>query len=263
MEKRHIFSSFLTKILDMPLWVKEILYVELKKNVEEYSFLLDETGHIDKESLYQYYVPSLTYAGKKELTTHSEGHAENVYNFLECANEGLSAIEITISNYWALEEAASINVFCLEKQYVTPPSSLLAKTMLVYLSGKIRLGEYFKRLGKIDVVQLENALRRQKELEAQGQKVGIATIMINMGYITEEDSKLVLHIKDECKKRFVLNPELVDKHAMSVTHVEKNPVGISGQSLSIADSEVVLKLTKENASLKNKIESIGRILSGE
>lgn len=262
MEQRHLFLSFLAKILDMPIWVKEILYIELKKNLEDSALVLDEKGNIDKDHLYQYYVPTLTYAGKKELANRVESLPENVYKFLEYAQAGANILQITINNFWTLEEAAAINVNCLEKQFVSPPVSLVAKTMLVYLSGRIRLGEYFKRLGRIDAIQLENALRRQKELDSQGQRMRIAEIMINMGYITEDESKLVLHIKDECKKRFMLTPDLTEKHITGAIMGERH-VGSAMANSSAVDTELATKLTKENTRLKNKLDAIGRILSGE
>lgn len=263
MEKRHIFLSFLTKVLEMPLWVKEILYVELKKNVEENNILLlDEKGNIEKESLYQNYLPTLTYVGKKELANHAEGHPENVYKFLEYSQSGANILQTTINNFWTLEETAVVNVICLEKQYVTPPASLVAKTMLVYLSGRIRFGEYFKRLGRINVDQLETALRKQKELENQGQKVGIASVMINLGYITDEESKTVLHLKDESKKRFIFDPELIGKIGGGAPPVDK-PSVVSASGVVAFDSEMAARLSKENKYLKIKLEAIGKILSGE
>ena len=61
-----------------------------------------------------------------------------------------------------------------------------------------------KRLGKIDVIQLESAIREQKKMNEQGSNAKIADVMINLGYITEKDVKILLMFKDESKKRFVM-----------------------------------------------------------
>ena len=44
----------------------------------------------------------------------------------------------------------------------------------------------------------------QKELTDQGVKSKIAQVMIDLGYITEKDTKSLITIKDEAKKRFIL-----------------------------------------------------------
>lgn len=263
MEKHNnIFSIFVDRLLDLPLWVKEILYLELKSDIEKNSLTQDICGNIDKESLYQYYVPTLTYSGKKELSSRSTGPSSTIYKFLEAVSLGLNILEITLSNFWTLEETAMLNIQCVEKEYITAPSSVILKAISLYLAGKIRLGEYFKRLGKINVDQLDTAIRKQKELEAAGQKVGMATVMIRLGYINEEESKMVLLIKDECKKRFILNSDIPGK-----TSVSGPPQGGASSVSPVggvsASSEIVLKLTKENTILKNKLQAIGKVLSGD
>ena len=72
------------------------------------------------------------------------------------------------------------------------------------MAGKIRTGEMLKRLGKIDVMQLEKAIRIQKDRNEQNKPVKMAELMIELGYITEKDVKILLAFKDDAKKRFVM-----------------------------------------------------------
>lgn len=248
MEKKNIYTSFIEKFLGLPLWIKEVLYLQLKLDLD--SYLLNSRHNVmDKSELYQYSLPNVTYIGKKELTSRAGDLHPNLYKFLEGAAQGLNIIEITLNNYWTLEETAILNIQCIEKEFVAPPTTVNAKTMALYLSGKIRIGEYFKRLGQVNVDQLDSAIRKQKELEAAGQKVGMAQVMINLGLITEEDSKIVLYIKDESKKRFIFNTDILGKNAVVAA-----PQG-SGSS-----QELVEKLTRENNGLRTKLKAIAEIL---
>ena len=69
--------------------------------------------------------------------------------------------------------------------------------------------EYFKRSGKINVDQLEKAIIAQKESVKSNKPLRIAEIMISMGYITEKDTTSLLLIKDESKKRFILDASII------------------------------------------------------
>lgn len=248
MDKKNIFLTFIDKFTNLPLWIKEVLFLHLKADLDNY-VLNARNIVLDKNDLYQYCLPNITYIGKKELASRANNHNENIYKFLEGASQGLNILEITLNNYWTLEETAILNIQCIEKEYVSPPSTTNTKTMALYLSGKIRIGEYFKRVGQVNVDQLDTAIRKQKELEAAGQKVGMATVMINLGLITDEDSKIVLYIKDESKKRFIFNTDILGKNAVVAA-----PQG-GGSS-----QELVEKLTRENNSLRNKLKAIAEIL---
>lgn len=248
MDKKNIFLTFIDKFIGLPLWIKEVLFLQLKSDLDNYA-LNSRDIVLNKNDLYQYCLPNITYLGKKELTSRANDHPQNVYKFLEGAAQGLNILEITLNNYWTLEETAILNIQCIEKEYVTPPTTTNTKTMALYLSGKIRIGEYFKRTGQVNVDQLDTAIRKQKELEAAGQKVGMATIMINLGLITDEDSRIVLYIKDESKKRFIFNTDILGKNAVVAA-----PQG-SGSS-----QELVEKLTRENNSYRAKLKAIAEVL---
>ncbi|MDD3238075.1 MAG: hypothetical protein PHV37_08280 [Candidatus Gastranaerophilales bacterium] len=253
MEKKNLFVSFLDKFIDLPLWIKEALFLCLKQDLEKYSVAQKS---VDKSDLYQFYSPVLTYVGKKEISSHNDSHEPNVYKFLEGAAMGLNCLEITLNNYWTLEETALLNILCVEKEYVSPPSSKVANAMLLYFSGKIRFGEYFKRIGKINVDQLDSALRKQKELEENGQKMGMASVMIKLGLVTEEDTKNVLYVKDESKKRFIFNTDLLGKG--NASRVDSVSGITAGSNLALLE-----KLTKENTLLKHKIKGIINVIQGK
>ena len=91
-----------------------------------------------------------------------------------------------------------------KKEFIEIPKCESNYAIIQFLAGKIRTGELLKRLGKIDVIQLETAIREQKSRGQQGENAKIAQIMIELGYITEKDVKIVLLFKEESKKRFIM-----------------------------------------------------------
>ena len=116
--------------------------------------------------------------------------------------------------------------------------------MAGYLAGKYRTGEYFKRIGKINIDQLEHTIRIQKELREKGERPQFVELMIEFGYITEADSKALLIIKEQASKRFILDVALI-------------PEGMSldGESADKYIAEVN-ELKHENAKLKSQLNKI-------
>lgn len=206
---KNILGLFLEKLLDFPLWVKQIIYLRLYQNLSLY--LSEDFIKIKEENIFHLYVPTLSFAGKTEIIDRKGGHENNVYNFLTNISEGLNMLEISMNNFWTMEEVAKYYMFCLEQDYIKTPSSSYIYAMAGFMAGKFRTGEYFKRIGKINVDQLEKTIIAQKEYAQKGESLKMAEIMISLGYITEKDTSSLLIIKEEAKKRFILDSGIVPK----------------------------------------------------
>lgn len=192
-----------------PLWVKEIIYLRLYQNLSQY--LSEDFINVEERDIFHLYVPILSFAGRTELAERKDGLDENIYNFLENVAASHNMLEISLNNFWTMEEVAKYFMLCLDQNYVKSPESNNIHAMAGYMSGKFRTGEYFKRVGKINVDQLENTIIKQKEAVEKGNPIKIAEIMIQLGYITEKDTSSLLVIKDEAKKRFILDPTIIPK----------------------------------------------------
>lgn len=200
---KNILGLFLEKLLGFPLWVKQIIYLRLYQNLS--LSLSEDFIEIKEEDIFHLYVPALSFAGKTEIVERKGGYDTNIYNFLTNVSEGLSMLEISMSNFWTMEEVAKYYMFCLEQDYIKTPSSPYIYAMAGFMAGKFRTGEYFKRIGKINVDQLEQTIIKQKEYAQKGESLKMAEIMISLGYITEKDTSSLLIIKEESKKRFILD----------------------------------------------------------
>lgn len=239
----NLYAEFTEKILNLPLWVKEITYFLLKQNLK--TTLPCSNIDVNEEDLYQYLCPELTYAGKKECERLKiEAPDSNLYQFLNCLMQNLSIVEITLNNAWTLEETSQIYYNCIESQFVARPENPIINAKASYLAGRIRIGEYLKRIGLIDVDQLENAMRIQKESEQANQKKGFASILVDLDLVTRDDTDSILLIKQESKRRFILD------------------ISSSGENIEIEniraaeDAKKIERLTYENNLLKAKLREM-------
>lgn len=239
---KNILLLFLDKLLAFPLWVKQIIYLRLYQNLVAY--LSEDFISTKEEDVFHLYVPVLSFAGRTELSDRKGGLDNNIYNFLANAFEGLSILEISLNNFWTMEEIAKYFIFCLEQDYIKTPESPAVHATAGFIAGKFRTGEYFKRVGKIDVDQLEKTLIKQKEYESKGVPKKIAETMIELGYITEKDTSSLLIIKEESKKRFILDSGIVPIEA-------ENAPG-----LIVNNQQEMENLMAENAILKDRLNRI-------
>lgn len=246
---KNAFKALIKKISELPLWMKHIVYIELKDEFDS-SSAKKSLVFLQKEDCLQLYVPKLTFIGKKELETRTKGLAASVYRFLEDALKGFSIIEIAINNGWNLAECSSQFVTALNTELIIPPESSYVKGTALYMSGHIRLGEYFVKTGKTSIEQLDEALRTQKYIEdSTGDKTGLGEILINLGFVTKADTEGILLLKEECKKRYI--PDAGSKADFSSSK--------SDDSDLLRLSEQISQLTRENNQLKDQIRKILKI----
>ncbi|MEI7474584.1 MAG: hypothetical protein WCK67_07360 [bacterium] len=244
--KKNIFKKFIQGILDLPLWVKQIVYLELKEEFESDSSKRS-LNFIKKDDCLQTYIPRLTFIGKKELETKAKKLQPVIYKFIEDVTSELSVIEIASNNGWSLAETASCIIMAMNNELLINPESVIVKGTALYLSGKIRLGEYFVKLGKITIEQLDEALRTQKYIEETiGDKTGLAEVLINLGYVTKDDTEAILLLKDEGSKRYNSNNDS-----------NLNLAGSCDETTKLR--EQLTKISKENMQLKEQIKKILKI----
>jgi len=234
------FHTIIKKFSKLPLWVKQVFYLQLKEEFENAS-ILDSLNLFDKENCLQLYVPKLTFLGKKELNVKTKGLPANVYILLEeCPNE-LSIIEIAAKNNWSLAECAGYFMTALNLEFVEEPESACIKGTAMYLCDLIRIGEFFVKLGKIDVMQLGESLKAQKYIEETLQdKLKIGKILIDLGLATTNEIEGVFALKEESKKKF--SPDLF--------------AGAGTYECDSLDEDKLFYLEKENKKLKDQLNKL-------
>lgn len=241
---KNIFTLFLDKLLVFPLWVKQVIFFKLYNNLRE--SLSENFIALPENHIFHLYIPTITFVGRTELSDRKGNLDNNIYIFLENVSKEFNIIEIAMNNFWTMEEVAKYFIDCVDASYLKMPEIPDIYAMAGFMSGKFRTGEYFKRVGKVTVDQLEKAILRQKECNAKGQNVKFAEVMISLGYVTEKDTSSLLIIKEEAKKRFILDANVV-------------PAMAKEQSLNLPNSATQAELDhlkEENKLLKEKLAKI-------
>lgn len=237
--RKNIFELFLEKVLNIPLWIKQVIYLKLAKEMQNYNcedFLRDH-----KQDIFSAFVPTLTFKGKTELMEHKCGLDNNIYNFLQgCANE-YSMIEISVNTFLSMEEVAKYYELCLEQNFIKVPDSKEIHAMAGYIAGKFRVGEYFKQKGTLTVDQLQKAILAHRDEESSDDPKKFGEILVQLGYVSEGDLKAVLQLKEEAKKRFILDYNTVPKPETTFSNENQKY------------EEEIAKLKDENLKLKRKM----------
>lgn len=193
--QRNFLDKFLEKISDFPAWVKEIIYVRLKHDVSP-----------EGELSYTFatFKPSLTDKGKCELDNKTSGFDSNIYNIFEYCDNGASISDITLNTYLSMEEVANYFLFAVDEGYIQIPDNSQILNIAGFLAGKFRTGEYFVQDGLISEEQLDDAvLNYEHRAKKHNKKFGQS--LIELGLITQKQLDIILSIKQEAQKRFILD----------------------------------------------------------
>ena len=212
--------------------MKEIIYTQLSKEIdcgEKLSYLFTS------------YEPILTYKGKCELDYKKTGFDSNIYNILASANNNNNISDIILNTYLSMEEVANYLLFLISEGYFEQPDNPRILNIIEFIAGKTRTGEYFKTTGKISEAQLETIIQSSKQ-NPSNKKFG--QLLVESGLITNTELNTILSIKEESKKRFIL---------------DYNEVPISNQCYSKESDKYqkeIEELKNENTQLKNKLENL-------
>lgn len=234
--KKNLFEIFIARIMSFPLWVRQIIYVRLAMDMRKN--LCEEFIRSNVSKILALYSPILTFEGSTELAEHKCGWDSNIYNFLQYCSENFSIIDISISSYFSMEEVSKYLIFCIEQGYVEVPKSKEVNAMANFIAGKTRLGEYFLERGLINEMQLNDVL-----LEVGKYPLKIGEMLVQKGYIAENDLKSVVILKEESKKRFILDFSMI-------------PQGVTSVSYTKEETDELAALRDENKKLKLKLERL-------
>lgn len=204
---------------------------------------LSEEINKDSNLAYSFatYKPVLTYKGKCELDFKKSGFDTNIYNILSAADNDSSISDITINTYLSMEEVAGYFLFGVDEGYFEIPDNSQILSIAGFLAGKLRTGEYFMNSGTISESELNSAIENHEQ-NKENKKFGQS--LIELGLITQKQLETILLIKDEAKKRFILDhndvPEISQEYVKESDTYQKQ----------------IEDLKEENNRLKSKLEQL-------
>jgi len=245
MEK--ISELFIQNIKNLPIWVKQVItkeiFDDLNKKLEEFSQL----AHVD--DLFQYMCPKLTFKGKQELQEKNLNLSEGYYVFLQDLFEGNTIFEITLKNRWTLADSAKVFIRLCELEFLNIPDFSTNKNIAIamFIAGKLKTGEFLKRIDKINAIQLEQAIRYQKQLNDEGRHIKMASILIKLGFITDKGLDSLLLLKEEARKRLPINVGFIPTNFN--TAIDEN------DQIARMQREIA-RLENENSIMKKRLKKL-------
>lgn len=236
--KKNIFDLYLDKLLGLPLWIKQVIYVKLKEDMRSHNCaeFLDKSP----QDMFSLHEPVLTFDGKTELMRRNAGLDANIYNFLKMCELNYSILEISLNMFLTMEEAAKYFMFCVEQEYLERPISDEAYAMAGFISGKFKTGEYLQRNKTLTFKQVNEALSEQKKIDSYGSKhLKYVEVLDTMDLLKEEDVKVIFMLQEEAKKRFVLDYNVVPDSARTF---KDNDEKVSAELEKLRSENKMLKL---------------------
>lgn len=196
------FSEFYQQLMEHPLWVKQVIYAVLKQDLER---LISPTtlSTFNVNDTLQLWTPKLLLDGEDALRQAQNKINTDLLKLLYHVYKKRTVMDITITNKWTLEQCCMVIQAAWEKELISQPNSKVIRATVLFLSGKIRIGEYLVQTGRITEAQANQALRTQDYIaQSMDERAGLAEIMINLNYIEKADSESILFLKQESKKQF-------------------------------------------------------------
>ena len=121
--KRNIFLLFIQELTSLPLWVKQVILVYLRKDLE--SYLSDDLITMDEDRIFHIYRPTISKMGMEELDKKNEEYSDDIYSFLyDCANN-LSILEMSIEKKYSMEDISKLFMFAYNNKYIKIKCSVL------------------------------------------------------------------------------------------------------------------------------------------
>jgi hypothetical protein len=269
----HGYDDLLQHIKKLPLWLQQILYLDLRETLE---FCLSSST-IDMfrtENLVQLWEPLPTRLGIQALHSENGSTPQSLKYVLNLCHQQFNVIRIAIQCQWNLHQVCSLLNQCLKTGLIQPPENLLVRATVSYLAGETRLGEYLVAVNKLSQGQLNQAMDTQSYISnAMGDHVRLGDILISLGYISKEDSEAILFLKEQCELPYRLvrgvpwveNQKLENIHNMqkggllaaSGERGSVQPIGSQSQALE------GLKLPEPPKKIKETVQKFDRSIPGK
>lgn len=201
--KRNIFLLFIQELTSLPLWVKQVILVYLRKDLE--SYLSDDLITMDEGKIFHIFRPVISKDGMEELDKKNEEHSDDIYGFLYDSANNLSILEMSIENKYSMEDISKLFMFAYNKKYIKQDIPVQVLAIAMFISGECMTGEYFQKVGKLSKEQTETILKQQEEQKKHGEHTKFAELMVENGFVETKDIKSLITLKEEAKRKAVLD----------------------------------------------------------
>lgn len=207
-------DKLIKKMLSMPYWVKQYIYKEIRDDLCKYT-KVENIDKKDKNDLVQMYVATPGATAQRYLRRKSTGFVPptnidpDILAFLRSLGPNVRLIDICNLHQWSLIKVCRVLVNAIDQGLVEHIENNQVANTVYYVAGKIRLGEYLLRMNKLSLEQVDHALYTQHQIAKQmgGETTKMGEVLVNLGYIEEEDKNEILSLKDNSNHIFQMIDE--------------------------------------------------------
>lgn len=247
--KQTQFRTLVARIIKLPIWVKQAIYCELKADMTSCSDveLLDRM----ESKIIQLYVPKLTLLSTRLIESNALHSAENINenqkNFILAANEGLNMLEIAHENNISFKYACELYTGLVQQSYLEDLNNNQTKNFVLYIMGKIRLGEFLVRTGRINTAQLDKCLFTKKCSESFDSDISFKEILVNLGYIEHKEVDSISLIKNSSE----ISVSVIDESEAQSNQIEAMQYELDTLMYQRKQLQEKLDFYKREVELKN------------
>ena len=201
--KKNIFLLFIQELLSLPLWVKQVILVYLRNDLE--SYMSEDLITMEENEIFHIYRPIISKQGMEELDKKDQEYDDNIYDFLYSCGNNLSILEISIEKKYSMEDVSKLFMFCYRNKYLKLDIPIQVLSIAKFIAGECMTGEYFQLVGKISEEQTKLILAQQKEEKKHGEHTKFAELLVKNNFVETKDIKSLITLKEEAKRQAVLD----------------------------------------------------------
>ena len=177
--KRNIFLLFIQELTSLPLWVKQVILVYLRKDLE--SYLSDDLITMDEDKIFHIYRPTISKMGMEELDKKNEEYSDDIYSFLyDCANN-LSILEMSIEKKYSMEDISKLFMFAYNNKYIKQEIPVQVLAIAMFIAGECMTGEYFQKSGNYQKNKLKLFLVNKMNKKSMETIQNLQNLWLRMG----------------------------------------------------------------------------------
>jgi hypothetical protein len=201
----NLLDDLMNQLRHLPLWMKQVVYTEMKVDLEA-SISKNTLDSFERDHCLQLMIPYLSIKGSQEYHQPTGRYPQAMKDLLTLGYQGMNVAGICVSLQWTLEQCSGVLLKAYQSDLLVPCPSPKIEATIRYLANETRLGEYLVQVDKLTWTQLEQAVNTQQYIQdVLGEKTGMGDVLINLGFVTRQDSESILFLKEESKKAFIVN----------------------------------------------------------
>ncbi|MEW5818674.1 MAG: hypothetical protein AB1782_00660 [Cyanobacteriota bacterium] len=211
------FQQILDDINSFPPWVKEAILLNLKGELDR-----NTLKTLKAEDCIFLYVPKLTDAGEmflKSCQSNNRQIDQRLYHFLMAVHKENNLFDITQDNNSTFQNICNILISGWKNGFIQPTFSKKIHSMVYFLAGKIDIGEYLFRIGRMTKQQFywytsmqnpEMVLFEEDVDNTEQQKINMEKTFLNLGYLSQYELQDLKALQEFSKSKVkIKSPSLI------------------------------------------------------